>query len=126
MQAHLNSLSTQCPTNSQVGLITVHANYEGNPDYLLGTAPIFTVVPQNGDTARFSFIVPVLDIPIAIPVSVRTESISDYGLRFTVKDISQLTPLKSAKLTFWGFPADPSPQLRTLRQRQTGPTGGLP
>ena len=96
----------QCPPDSQVGLITIHANYEGDPDYLLGTVPIYTVVPQEGETARFAFIVPVLNIPIAIPVAVRTESTSDYGLRFTVQDISQLTPLASAKLTFWGFPAD--------------------
>ena len=28
------------------GLITVYANYEGDPNYLLGTAPIFDVEPQ--------------------------------------------------------------------------------
>ena len=88
--------------NSQVGLITVYANYEGNPNYLLGTAPIYDMVPGAEETARFSFIVPILDIPIAIPVTVRTGS--DYGLRFTVSDITQLTPLASAHLTFWGIP----------------------
>jgi len=93
----------QCPPDAQVGLITIHADFKGNPDYLLGTAPIFSILPQEGETARFSFIVPVLNIPIAIPVQVRTTS--DYGLRFTVSDITQLTPLASAKLTFWGFPA---------------------
>jgi hypothetical protein len=93
----------QCPSDSQVGLITLHANYEGNPNFLLGTAPIFTVAPQNGQTARLAFIVPTLDIPIAIPVAVRTTT--DYGLRFTVQDITQLAPLASASLTLWGFPA---------------------
>src|SRR5262249_19081373 len=29
----------RCPSNSQVGLITLRAQHEGNPDYLLGTAP---------------------------------------------------------------------------------------
>ena len=48
------------------------------------------MVPQDEETARFSFIVPTLDIPIAIPVAVRTAG--DYGLRFTVSEISQLTP----------------------------------
>ena len=62
-----------------------------------------TLVPQAEETARFSFIVPTLDIPIAIPVAVRTGG--DYGLRFTVSNITQLTPLSSAKLTLWGFPA---------------------
>ena len=47
-----------------------------------------------------------LNIPINIPVAVRTGS--DYGLRFTVSNITQLTPLAGANLTFWGFPAERS------------------
>jgi hypothetical protein len=97
----------ECSPNSQAGVVTVVAKTAGNPEELLGTAPIFVLVPQDkeGETARLSFIVPKLDIPIAIPVSVRTGS--DYGLRFTVKEISQLTPLAETKMSFWGYPADP-------------------
>jgi hypothetical protein len=93
----------RCPSNSQVGLITLNANYEGNPDFLLGTAPIFIVEPVGEDTALLAFIVPTLNIPISIPVTVRTAS--DYGLTFTVSNITQLTPLAAANLTIWGFPA---------------------
>jgi hypothetical protein len=93
----------QCPSNSQAGLITVYANYKGNPHYLLGTAPIFDVEPIGTETALLAFIVPILDIPINVPVAVRTGG--DYGLRFTVQDISQQTPLAGASLTIWGFPA---------------------
>jgi len=93
----------QCPSNAQAGLITVYANYEGNPRDLLGTAPIFALEPVGEETALFGFIVPTLNIPITIPVAVRTNT--DYGLRFTVRDITQTTPLAGAKLTFWGFPA---------------------
>ena len=97
----------ECSPNSQAGLVTVVAKTDSDPEELLGTAPIFVLVPQEkeGETARLSFVVPKLDIPIAIPVSVRTGS--DYGLRFTVKEISQLTPLAETTLTFWGYPADP-------------------
>jgi len=116
--------SDQCPPDAQAGLITIHADYKGNPDYLLGTAPIFSIAPEEGETARFAFVVPVLDIPIAIPVQVRTTS--DYGLRFTVKDITQLTPLASAKLTFWGFPADPVHSAQRFPKGTLGhPTGCL-
>jgi hypothetical protein len=94
----------QCPVNSQAGLVTVRANVEGEERQLLGTAPLFDMVPAEGETARFAFTVPELGIPIAIPVAVRTGS--DYGLRFKVAEISQLTPLADAKLTFWGIPAD--------------------
>jgi hypothetical protein len=93
----------QCPSNSQAGLITIRASYKGNPGYLLGTAPIFGLEPVGEQTALFAFIVPTLDIPIYVPVAVRTGG--DYGLRFTVSNITQSTPLAGADLTFWGFPA---------------------
>jgi hypothetical protein len=96
----------RCPTDSQAGLITVYANYEGDEHRLMGTAPIFAVEPQGDQTALFAFTVPQLHIPIDIPVAVRTGG--DYGLRFTVQEISQSTPLAGADLTFWGFPADSS------------------
>ncbi len=94
---------SQCSPNTQVGLMTVRANYEGNPSNLLGTAPIYNMVPNGDeDTARFAFVVPSLGIAIHIPVKVRTAG--DYGLRFTVSEISQLTPLAAAKSVFWGLP----------------------
>ena len=101
--AALDFALQQCPPNSQVGLVTLHANYAGDPNYLLGTAPIFDVVAGADEAARFAFYAPVLNIPIAIPVTVR--SATDYGLRFTVSGITQATPLSEAALTFWGFPA---------------------
>jgi len=114
----------RCSPNSQAGLITIHADYKGNPDYLLGTAPIFSIVPSEGETARFSFIVPILDIPIAIPVAVRTST--DYGLRFTVSDITQLTPLASADITLWGFPAETSHDAQRFPIGTPGDPSGCP
>ena len=63
----------QCPTNSQAGLITIYANYKGDPHQLMGTAPLYDLVPRA--TARppaSPSYVPILDIPISIPVAVRT------------------------------------------------------
>ena len=94
----------QCPTASQVGIVTIRANYPGNPENLLGTAPIYYVEPrEEEETVRFAFIVPALQIPISTPVAVRTGS--DYGLRFTVSGLTQVIPLAGAKMTIWGFPA---------------------
>ncbi len=114
----------QCPVDSQVGLVTVRAKYGGDPDYLLGTAPIFDMVPQAQETARFAFIVPTLDIPIAVPVSARTAA--DYGLRFTVAEISQLTPLAGATLTFWGMPADEGHDPSRFAKGSPGEPAGCP
>ena len=99
-----NFAAEQCPSTSQAGVITVYARYEGNSNYLLGTAPIYDLEPGAEQTALFAFIVPVLGIPIQIPVSVRTGS--DYGLRFKVSEITQVTPVAAADMTFWGFPAE--------------------
>jgi hypothetical protein len=96
----------QCPSNSQAGLITIYADYAGHSKDLLGTAPVYDLVPGAEQTALFAFIVPTLDIPIQIPVTVRTGT--DYGLTFTVADITQLTPLAAVDLTLWGLPAEAS------------------
>jgi hypothetical protein len=94
----------QCPTDSQVGVVTVRANFSGDEKFLLGTAPVFDLASASADeTARFAFIAPVANIPINIPIRVRTGS--DYGLTMTVTGISQSIPLSTAKIAIWAFPA---------------------
>jgi hypothetical protein len=115
----------ECPTNAQAGLITVYAKYAGDSHHLMGTAPLYDLVPQNtNETARFSFIVPILNIPINIPVTVRTES--DYGLRFTVQDITQLVPLAGVHLAFWGFPAETIHNAERFPKGVSGNPAGCP
>ena len=97
----------QCPIPSQAGLVTIRASYQGNPNFILGTAPVYDMQTQSPDeTARFAFVVPTVNIPISVPVSVRTAS--DYGLRMTVSDITQTVPLSFADFEIWGFPAEAS------------------
>ncbi|MGA8744431.1 MAG: hypothetical protein WB507_01025 [Solirubrobacterales bacterium] len=112
----------ECAPASQAGVITVYARYEGDPNFLLGTAPIYDLVPSEGETALFGFIVPILNIPIQIPVAVRTDS--DYGLRFKVSEITQVTPLSAANLTFWGFPAEASHESERFPRGASGLPAG--
>jgi hypothetical protein len=114
----------ECAPDSQVGLITIRAKYKGNGNYLLGTAPLFDVVPEAEETARFAFIVPVVDISISVPVTVRTGG--DYGLRFTVSDITQVTPIAGARLTLWGFPASASHDAERFTKGTPGKPAGCP
>ena len=45
------------------GLITSAPTTAADPNFLLGTAPVFDLEPRsNEETARFAFIVPVLNI----------------------------------------------------------------
>jgi hypothetical protein len=114
----------QCPSASQAGLITIHANYAGDPADLLGTAPIYDLEPGADQTALFGFIAPVLNAPVQIPIAVRTGS--DFGLRFTVAGLTQLAPLASAELTYWGFPADSSHDADRFPKGSPGDPAGCP
>jgi hypothetical protein len=109
-----------CPFGSQVGLVTI---YTGAGHTLLGTAPIFDMEPGD-NTALFAFIVPKLGIPISIPVAVRTAS--DYGLRFTVSQITQNAPLAGAHLRFWGFPSDNAHRAERFPTGAPGNPAGCP
>ena len=111
----------QCPPNAQVGYTVIHADYDGDPNYLMGLAPIYTLEAGPDEAARFAFIVPILNIPIAIPVTVR--SATDYGLRFTVSGITQAVPLSEADLTFWGFPAEATTRAHDLERFAKGSPG---
>lgn len=114
----------QCQSASQAGLITLRANYESNPNFLLGTAPVYDMDPEDITPARFGFIVPILNIPITIPVTVRTAD--DYGLRFTVSNITQLTPLSEAKITFWANPAEEAHDGQRFAKGSPGNPAGCP
>jgi hypothetical protein len=120
----LDFAQQQCPSSSQVGLITIRANYEGNPNFLLGTAPIYDLDVPDSQTATFAFIVPTLNIPINIPVTVRTAD--DYGLRFTVSNMTQMAPLASAKLVLWGYPALSTHDAQRFPKGSPGNPAGCP
>ena len=93
-----------CAPGAQAGVITITANYEGNPNRILGTVPVYNMqTVGESETARLAFVAPAVNVPITVPISVR--SASDYGLRMSISGISQLVPLASAGLTVWAFPA---------------------
>jgi hypothetical protein len=97
----------RCAPGAQAGVVAVAANYEGDPNFILGTAPVYNMRTVSEDEqARFAFVAPIVNIPITIPIDVRSES--DYGLRMRVSSISQQVPLRSTVFTIWGFPAAPT------------------
>ena len=84
----------ECPSYSQVGWIGVQGNYEGDPFHMFGSGPLYDMEPAGeNETARFQFTVPGVDIPITIPINVRTGS--DYGLTLNVTGITQQIPLRA-------------------------------
>jgi Invasin, domain 3 len=114
----------ECTSNSQVGLVTVAANYEGDSNSLLGTAPVYLLVPGPGQIARLGFVVPALDIPVTIPISVRAGA--GYGLDFSVQGFTQAAALAGLDLTLWAVPADPSHDSQRFARGSPAEPAGCP
>ena len=115
----------KCPMGSQAGTGTIWANHSGDPDFLLGTAPIYNIDAQaQGETARLALTVPLVNIPISVPVQVRTAS--DYGLRLTISGIPQTIPLSGAEVNMWAFPAGDEHASERFLSGSPGKPAGCP
>ena len=80
------SRSDQLPVRlARPVLITVYSNYEGEPTNCSAPRRYSTLEPAAQQTALFAFDVPTLDIPINIPVAVRTAS-PTTAFDFTVQE----------------------------------------
>ncbi len=90
----------ECPEEAQVGFFGI---FEGDP-YL--SAPAYNVVSHPDQAGLIAFKVPILDVPVFLDISARTES--DYGLVTTAGPIYHPLPIPTIVLTLWGVPADPS------------------
>ena len=97
---------SECRPDSQVGLITVRSRYEGQAEFLLGTAPVFALEPPSGQFGALGFTIPTLDAEAVAGLSLRDAS--DYGTRLRLANLPQGAPITSIDLTLWGVPADPS------------------
>lgn len=95
----------ECPVDSQVGIIDVRGNYLGDPEFEFGPAAVRLLAPESGEFARLGFVVPIIEAPVEVPVSVSTGS--GYGLELALKGLPQTAPLQSLDFTIWGVPADP-------------------
>jgi hypothetical protein len=114
----------ECSPSTQVGLITVRANHEGDPDFLLGTAPVYMLVSGAGEFARLGFVVPTLNLPTAIAANVRSES--DFGLNLSIADWTQQAPMQEIDLTLWAIPAASSHDLQRFPAGNPSAPAGCP
>jgi hypothetical protein len=100
---NINTLTqvNACPQDTAVGVAAITMN-----DPVLGQftlpEPIFNLVPNYGEPARFGFV--FFDVPVYLDTSVRTGG--DYGVTVHVSDISELTEFVESEVTLWGVPGD--------------------
>jgi hypothetical protein len=98
--------SSECPLTSEVGLITIYADYEGDPSHLMGTEPVYLLEPTAEEPERLGFAFPIVGTRVEIPVRLRTGS--DYGLDLAIQELPPSAPVTSAELSLWGVPGAPS------------------
>jgi hypothetical protein len=91
-----------CPAGSVIGVAntTVVAPSLGR---IVVPVPLYNLVPQRGEPARFAF--KVIGEPVILDTAVRTGG--DYGVVVSVRNISQDFDLVASQVTFWGAPGDP-------------------
>jgi hypothetical protein len=100
----VNAIS--CPSNTQIGVATNTYFISGAvKGVVTEVVPMFNLVPEAGEPARFGFLAGV--VPITLDTAVRGGNGEDYGVTVSVTNITQLPGLLANEVTFWGTPGDP-------------------
>jgi hypothetical protein len=92
-----------CPPGTVVGVALITANEPKNKGAYTLPVPLFNLVPQVGEPARFGFM--IIGVPVILDTSVRTGE--DYGVTVSVRGISQAAAFITSQIVFWGVPGDP-------------------
>jgi hypothetical protein len=89
-----------CPAQTAVGaaMTTVYLPVFGLT--LTVPSPLFSLVPNLGEPARFGFV--ALGVPVYLDTSVRTGR--DYGVTVSVNNIVESAVFLTSQVTFWGVP----------------------
>ena len=112
-----------CPAGSVVGVATVTLLEPSRLGYITFPVPLFNLVPEEGEPARFAF--DASEVPVILDTSVRTGS--DYGVTVSVNNATQAAQVLGAQITFWGAPGvaahDASRGWACLREEVENDTG---
>jgi len=96
-----------CPASTQVGYanITLATGFEEGAESqgAVIPAPVYSLDPPVGSPAQFG-VSPLTQVPALITPRLRSES--DYGITFTVSELTQVAGILGAEMHFWGVPAD--------------------
>jgi hypothetical protein len=92
-----------CPLDTVVGVARTTVFEPNSLGFLGQPVPLFNLVPNTGEPARFGFL--VHNVPVILDTSVRTGG--DYGVVVSVNNITETVNFLSSTVTFWGVPGDP-------------------
>jgi hypothetical protein len=97
-----------CPVDTQLGAVQLTL-FNPLPFSWMNTSPVYNLPPAHGEPARFGFMAITgreaeSSTPVILDTAVRSGG--DYGVIVSSDNITQLSQLLSAQLTFWGVPGD--------------------
>jgi hypothetical protein len=95
--------SNICPANTAVGAAAVTFKEEAHFRQYTSTVPVFNLVPEKGEPARFGFVFE--KVPVILDTSLKTGA--GYAVEVKVQNSSQAAELLSSIVTIWGVPGDP-------------------
>jgi hypothetical protein len=111
-----------CPTDSQVGKVTVRFLGGLGSGAGFQSIPLFNMEPPPGAPARFGF--NVLGVPVIFDAKLRSDG--DYGLTAAFENISEGLTIISSDVELWGVPGDPSHDSERACSGQSSPFEGGP
>jgi hypothetical protein len=92
----------RCSPAAMVGVAIVSIDEPVNVQFATLPVPIFNLVPERGEPARFGF--EIAQSPVILDTSVRTGA--DYGVTVSTTNITEVAAFISSTVTFWGVPGD--------------------
>jgi hypothetical protein len=101
---NLPVIGISCPPDTQIGVATNTYFLPGLLGNITEVVPVFNLVPEVGEPARFGFLAGV--VPVTLDSSVRGGNGEDYGVTVSVTNITQLAGLLANEVVFWGTPGD--------------------
>jgi hypothetical protein len=94
--------SNECPADTAIGAAVVTFNEPLHLNHNTATVPVFNLVPEAGEPARFGFVFE--KVPVILDTAVRTGR--GYAVEVKVQNTSQAAELLSSVVTVWGVPGD--------------------
>jgi ribosomal protein S9 len=94
--------SNECPADTAIGVAIVTFKEEQHFAEYTTAAPVFNLVPERGEPARFGFVFE--KVPVILDTSVQTGN--GYAVQVKVENTSQAAELLSSIVTIWGVPGD--------------------
>ena len=92
-----------CSEQTAIGVASVSILAHPVLGNLTQAVPIFNLVPDPGEPARFGF--EIHDVPVVLTTKVRSGK--DYGVEVSVHYATESANVLNSQVIFWGVPGDP-------------------